>query len=92
MKQQTGPQNLLQSATAAELVKNREAIAQLAKSSDAHRLMDLLKQGGGVQKAAAAAAAGDASQLMEMMNRLMNTEEGAQLVQRIGKQAKDSGL
>ena len=37
----------------AELMKNREAFAQLAQSSDAQRLMALLKQqSGGVQEAA----------------------------------------
>lgn len=92
MKQQKGAQGPMQTATAAQLVKNRDAIAQLAKSSDAKRLMDLLKQNGGVQQAAAAAAAGDPSQLMAMMNQLMSTQEGAQLVDRIGRQAKQSGL
>lgn len=80
-------------ATAAELVKNREAIAQLAQSSDAQRLMALLReQGGGVQQAAQAAAAGDPSPLMAMMEQLMNSREGAELVDRIGAQAKRSGL
>ena len=80
-------------ATAAELVKNREAIAQLAQSSDAQRLMALLREvGGGVQRAAQAAAAGDPSQLMAMMEQLMNSREGAELVDRIGAQAKRSGL
>ena len=72
---------------------NRDALAQLAKSSDAQKLMTLLKQqSGGVQQAAQAAAAGDPSQLMEMMNRLMNSKEGAELVDRIGSQAKQAGL
>lgn len=80
-------------ATAVELVKNREAIAQLAQSSDAQRLMALLnRQSGGVQQAAQAAAAGDPSQLMAMMEQLMNSREGAELVDRIGAQAKQSGL
>lgn len=77
---------------AAELVKNREAISKLAHSSDAQRLMQLLRQGGGVQDAAQAAAAGDPSELMKMMQQLMSTQEGAQLVDRISKQAKESGL
>ena len=77
---------------ASELVKNREAISKLAQSSDAQRLMQLLKQGGGVQDAAQAAAAGDPSELMKRMQQLMNTQEGAQLVDRISRQAKESGL
>ena len=57
-----------------ELMKNREAFAQLAQSSDAQRLMALLKQqSGGVQEAARQAAAGDPGQLMTIMNQLMHT-------------------
>jgi hypothetical protein len=77
---------------AAELVKNREAIAKLAQSSDAQRLLQLLQQGGGVQQAAQAAADGDPAQLLQRVQQLMNTQEGAQLVERISKQAKESGL
>ncbi|MEY8402438.1 hypothetical protein AALA54_03700 [Oscillospiraceae bacterium 44-34] len=77
----------------AELMKNREAISQLAQSSDAQKLMALLKQqSGGVQQAAQAAAAGNPRQLMAMMEQLMNSKEGAELVDRIGAQAKQAGL
>ncbi len=77
---------------AAELMKNREAISQLAHSTDAQKLMTLLRQRGGVQEAAEAAAAGDASALVAMMDQLMKTKEGAELVERIGSQAKKAGL
>jgi len=77
---------------AAELIKNRAAIAQLARSGDAQKLMTMLRQQGGVQQAAEAAAAGDTSGLMALMEQLMNTKEGAQLVERIGDQAKKAGL
>ena len=78
--------------TAADLVKNRDAIAQLAQSGDAKKLMTLLKQQStGVQEAAQAAA-GDPSQLMAMMNQLMHSKEGAQLVERIENQARQAGL
>ena len=73
--------------------KNRKAVEQLAQSSDAKKLMELLqKQSGGVQQAAQKAAAGDPSQLMAMMNQLMHSKEGAELVDRIGAQAKQAGL
>lgn len=75
-----------------ELVKNREAISRLAQSSDAQQLMQLLQRGGGVQEAAQAAADGDPSELIRRMQQLMNTKEGAQLVERISRQAKESGL
>ena len=76
-----------------ELVKDPAALARLAQSGEARQLVSLLKQSGGVQEAARAAAAdGDPGQLMQMMDRLLNTREGAELVERISRQAKESGL
>lgn len=69
-----------------------EAIRRLAGSGDAQQLVAMLRSKGGVQQVAQAAAKGDASQLMEMMNQLMSTPEGARLVERISRQAKESGL
>ncbi|NBI65326.1 hypothetical protein D1646_00590 [Pseudoflavonifractor sp. 60] len=80
-------------AAAAELMKNREAVSQLAQSSDAQKLRELLqRQGGGVQQAAQQAAAGDPSALMAIMDQLMHSKEGAELVDRIGAQARQAGL
>ena len=76
-----------------EFEKNREAIAQLAKSSDAQKLRELLqRQSGQVKQAAQQAAAGDPAQLMAIMDQLMRSKEGAELVDRIGTQAKRAGL
>lgn len=75
-----------------DLVKNREALNKLAQSQDAQRLMELLGKSGGVQDAAKSAAAGDPSALMNMMNQLMSTGEGARLVERLSQKAKESGL
>ena len=76
-----------------EFEKNREAIAQLAKSSDAQKLRELLqRQSGQVKQAAQQAAAGDPAQLMAIMAQLMRSQEGAELVDRIGAQAKKAGL
>lgn len=85
------PENPLKRAAQA-ISQNREAVARVAQSGDAQRLMELLGQEGGVQQAAQAAAAGDPSQLMSMMNQLMRTKEGAELVERIENQAKKAGL
>jgi len=74
------------------LAKNRTAITQLAQSGEAKKLMSLLQQQGGVNEAAQAAANGNAAQLMKMMDQLMKTKEGAELVERIGAQAKKAGL
>ena len=81
-----------QSGPAQALEQNRAAISKLAQSGDAQRLMELLRQGGGVEQAAQAAAAGDPAALMAMMDRRMSTPEGAALVDRIGTQAKQAGL
>ena len=73
--------------------KDREAITRLAQSSDAQKLMELLRrQGGQVKEAARAAAGGDPAQLMAMMGQLMHSQEGAELVDRINSQAKQAGL
>ena len=73
-------------------MKKRGAIEQVAQSSDAQQLFALLQERGGVQEAAKAAAEGDPSQLMTIMQQLMRTQQGAQLVDRIGQQAKQAGL
>ena len=72
--------------------ENGAAIRKLAGSGDAQQLVAMLRSQGGVQQAAQAAAKGDARELMEMMNQLMSTQEGARLVERISRQAKESGL
>ena len=73
--------------------KNREAITRLAKSSDAQKLMELLqRQNGQVKQAAQQAAAGDPAQLMSIMDQLMHSKEGAELVNRIDSQARQAGL
>ena len=73
--------------------KHRDAITRLAKSSDAQKLMELLqKQSGQVKQAAQQAAAGDPAQLMAIMDQLMHSKEGAELVDRIDSQAKQAGL
>lgn len=81
-----------QESLPADLVKNKEALNRLARSGDAQRLMELLRQGGGIQGAAEAAVKGDTSQLVGMIQRLMNTPEGGELVERISRQARQSGL
>ena len=80
------------SGITADLMKNREAIGKLAQSGQAKRLVQLLDQSGGVKAAAQAAAAGKPEQLMSMMNQLMSTREGAQLIESISQQVKQAGL
>ena len=52
----------------------------------------MLRRQGGVEEAAKAAAGGDTGQLMAMVNRLMSSKEGAELVARIENQARKAGL
>lgn len=75
-----------------EGLKNRAALAGLAGSEDTRALMAMLRRQGGVEEAAKAAAGGDPGQLMAMMNRLMSSKEGAELVARIEDQARKAGL
>ena len=77
---------------AEKLEENRAALARLAGSGEAKRLMELLNEQGGVQRAARAAAKGDAGALLGMVDRLMKTGEGAALVEQIGAKAKEEGL
>mgnify|MGYP003293287829 CR=1 FL=1 len=76
----------------AQKVKDKGAIHELLRSDDTKRMMDMLGSQDSVQNAAKAAAAGDPAQLMGMMQQLMSTREGAALVERITKQAQQSGL
>lgn len=81
-----------QTAAASQLLKNRDAIRQLAQSGEAQRLIAMLQQNGSVESAAQAAAKGKPQELMSMLQNLLRTQEGAQLAQRIEQQAKQSGL
>ena len=74
------------------LKEHRAALTQLARSGEAQQLMELLNRQGGVKQAAQAAAAGDPAALMDMMNRLMSTGEGAGLVEKLSSQARQAGL
>lgn len=89
----SGPgRDMEQLSQKARQVKDKGALQQLLKSDDTKRMMDLLGSQGSVQDAAKAAAAGRPDQLMDMMQRLVSTKEGAALVERITQQAQKSGL
>lgn len=77
---------------AAQLWKHRDAISKLASGADAKALMRLLDGVDGVQQAAQAAAGGDTGALAEMVQKLMQTEEGARLAENIARQARQAGL
>ena len=69
-----------------QLKRNPSMLRSLMQSRDGQSLMRMLNnQGPGLQQAAQAAAKGDSAQLSEMVNRLMQSPEGAALVERINK-------
>ncbi|MFI3252849.1 MAG: hypothetical protein R3Y63_00705 [Eubacteriales bacterium] len=71
---------------------NQTALKELASSGEAQKLVDLLKQNGSVKDAATAASKGDSSALMGMLQQVMNSQEGATLIENIQQKAKDAGL
>ncbi len=79
-------------ADTARSMQDNGAVRQLLASEDTKRMMNMLGSQDRVQNAAKAAAAGNPAQLMGMMQQLMGTKEGAELVDRITKQARKSGL
>lgn len=81
---------VLRSPQAAELLKNRQALESLLRSDEARRLLDSLNQnsGGGLKNAAQAAMKGDGTQLMGLVQGLMNDPKSARLVQDLNAKLK----
>lgn len=75
--------------TLAEQLRRNPAMLQgLMNSPDGQTLMRMLTrqdQGAGLQRAVQSAVQGNPAQIKQMMDRIMSTPEGAQLVQRISK-------
>ncbi len=70
------------------LRKNPAMLKSLMQSGDGQTLMRMLTQGdggAGLQKAVQSAAKGDASAMTEMVSQIMQSPEGAALVERINK-------
>lgn len=88
MKNQSSTSDsLLNTPQASALLKNKDAIRQLANSPDAQKLMKMLNKqnGGGLKAAAEQAGKGDPKALVAMVNGLMQSREGAELVERLNK-------
>lgn len=72
-----------------EQLKNNPAMLQsLMRSRDGQALLQMLTrddQGAGLQRAAQAAAKGNPADMMKLMNRVMQSPGGAELVNRIQK-------
>ena len=84
-KPQSNLDELMKNPKAAGLLQNKEFISQVLRSPDTKRLMELLNQsaGGGLKSAADAAVKGDARQLTGLLNQVMQSQEGAHVVERI---------
>lgn len=73
------------------LKKNKEAMMALAKSADALKLMQMMKQmsGGDLQSVAEAAMKGNTEPLNDLMNKLSKSPEGAKAVENLHKKLPD---
>ena len=73
---------------AEQLKRNPALLRQLAQSKDGQTLMRMLTQqdqGADQQKAAQSAARGDTADMVQMVTQLMQSPDGAALVERINK-------
>lgn len=83
--------HLMKSPEAAALLKNKEALARIMGSPDTKALMEMLNRqaGSGLKGAANAAMKGDTSALTGILERLMQSKEGAEIVKRIHNSVPD---
>ena len=82
---QSNLDELMKDPKAAALLKNTQVLKSLLKAPDTQRLMQLLSQkaGDGLKSAAADAARGDTRSLTGLVDQIMRSQEGAQVIQRI---------
>lgn len=69
-----------------------DTLQQLAKSGEVQQLMSMLQKNGGVDDAAKSASKGNPAALLGMVQQIMSTQEGADLIENIQKKAKDAGI
>ncbi|HPE16359.1 MAG TPA: hypothetical protein PK597_05335 [Oscillospiraceae bacterium] len=80
------PAEIFSSPEAANILRNKAAIAALLTSPEGKRLMQLLDEAGGAQDAAMAAAGGNPAALVNLLGNITRNPEGAALLQRISSQ------
>ncbi len=90
MAKQDPVEQLKQDPKAAQLLGDREALAQLLKSKEAQTLAQLLQQmgGGGLRQAAEAAMAGDGSALGSIVDKVRSHPAGAKAMEAIDQDQK----
>ena len=79
---QSNLDELMKDPKAAGLLKNKALLQSLLRSPDTQRLMQLLNQSAG-SGLKSAAEKGDTVALMGMVQQVMQSKEGAQLVEKI---------
>lgn len=73
---------------AEQLKQNPAMLRALMQSGDGQKLIRMLTQGdqgAGLQRAVQSASAGDTAQMVQMVKRVMESPDGAALVQRINQ-------
>ena len=76
-----------------QLKANPAMLQSLMQSRDGQALMQMLSagdQGASLQRAAQSAAKGNPAEIMRMMNQVMQSPAGAELVQRINRSMKQT--
>lgn len=71
-----------------QLKQNPAMLRSLMQSGDGKKLLHMLTQGdqgAGLQQAVQAASAGDTAQMIQMVKRIMESPDGAALVERINR-------
>lgn len=68
------------------------SLQELAKSGEVQQLMAMLQKNGSVGDAAKSASSGNPKALLGMVQQLMSSQEGADLISDIQKKAKDAGI
>lgn len=85
---QSNLDELLKDPKAAGLLKNKALLQNLLQSPDTQKLMQSLSQkfGGQLQQTASSAVQGDSQALSSLARQVMESEEGARLMEQIRQQ------
>lgn len=80
--------------TLKQLINDKKALEQVAKSPDAQALAGIITQGqdpASLQKIAENAAKGDTSQLTQLLQNIVRSPSGAELLQRLSNTLENQG-
>lgn len=80
--------------TLKQLINDKKTLEQVAKSPDAQALAGIITQGqdqASLQKIAENAAKGDTSQLTQLLQNIVRSPSGAELLQRLSNTIENQG-